>query len=106
MAILDGKKISQELFKALRPRIKALGKAGVVPSLVFMLVGQHPASVAYVNMKQKACKEHGIHSEILRFPISVSEEELLKKVHDLSQIKDIGMMVYLFTIVAALGVFI
>lgn len=96
MQILDGKKVSAELFSSLQPRVEALIEKGISPRLVFFLVGENPASVAYVNMKQKASEKIGIRSDILRYDDSVSQEELLSKIHELNKDDSVsGMMVQL-----------
>lgn len=96
MQLLDGKKISRELFSALQPRVEALKKKGVFPHLVFFLIGKNKASEAYVKMKQKASEDIGIRSTILRYPESVSEDEIIKKIQELNQDTSVhGMMVQL-----------
>ena len=85
-----------ELFSRLKPRVEALQKQGIQPKLVFFLVGDNPASVAYVSMKQKASEETGIISEILRYDEDVTQEEILKKMDELNQDPTVhGMMIQL-----------
>lgn len=84
MPILDGKKVSEQLFLGLQPRVDALKKQGVQPKLVFFLVGENPASVAYVNMKSKACEKIGIASEILRYDEKTSQDEIIAKMTELN----------------------
>lgn len=96
MEVLDGKKVSSELFSQLEPRVQALKDAGVQPRLVFFLVGESPASVAYVGMKEKACQKLGIESEILRYEENVSEEEIISKIHELNEDENVhGIMTQL-----------
>lgn len=96
MQLLDGKKVSMELFSRLKPRVEALKEKGVQPKLAFFLVGNNPASVAYVNMKQKASEESGIISEVLRYEDSVTQEEILQKMEELNQDSAVhGMMIQL-----------
>src|SRR5690606_19445091 len=96
MQLLDGKKVSMELFSRLKPRVQALQEKGIQPKLVFFLVGNNPASVAYVNMKQKACEDSGIVSEILRYKDDVTQQEILEKMEELSQDLSVhGMMIQL-----------
>ncbi|MDF2378760.1 MAG: bifunctional 5,10-methylenetetrahydrofolate dehydrogenase/5,10-methenyltetrahydrofolate cyclohydrolase [Candidatus Gracilibacteria bacterium] len=85
MEILDGKKVSSELFSQLEPRVKALKDKGVHPRLVFFLIGESPASMAYVGMKEKACAKMGIASDILRYDENVTEEEIITKIHELNE---------------------
>lgn len=54
------------------------------PRLIAVLVGDHPASKAYVGRKVKAAKTVGIDSETLKFDNSVTQEELLRKVQKLN----------------------
>ncbi len=82
---LDGKKTAQELLQNLKIRVDALQNRGVQPKLVFFLIGNNPASRAYVNMKQKACQKIGITSTILEYPETVSPEEVHHKIQELNQ---------------------
>lgn len=96
MEILDGKKVSAELFSQLVPRVQALKDKGIQPKLVFFIVGNNPASEAYVNMKMKASEKTGIDSEILRYEESISQKELLEKIQELNKDSSVtGMMVQL-----------
>jgi methylenetetrahydrofolate dehydrogenase (NADP+) / methenyltetrahydrofolate cyclohydrolase len=73
--ILDGKKIALSIHEELKGQIAALGQKK--PGLAVILVGDHPASHAYVKMKKKGCSEVGIHSETYELPETVAEKELL-----------------------------
>ncbi len=93
---LNGKKLASQIEESLKPRIEALEKAGKKPGLAVVLVGSDPASRLYVSKKREACKRLGIHSEEFRFPESVSGEELIKKVRELNEKKEIhGILVQL-----------
>ena len=79
--IIDGKKIAESIrleIKEATQRLKA--EKGFVPGLAFILVGENPASQAYVGMKGKACEEVGFYSITERMPAETSEEALLQKV--------------------------
>lgn len=96
MQILDGTTVSKSLFDSLKPRVQRLQEQGIQPKLVFFIVGDNPASVAYVNMKHKACDKVGIVSEIIRYDESVSQEDLLARIHRLNDDDEVtGMMVQL-----------
>jgi methylenetetrahydrofolate dehydrogenase (NADP+)/methenyltetrahydrofolate cyclohydrolase len=56
----------------------------ITPGLAAILVGDDPASVMYVNLKEKACKEVGIFSKIFRLPINVSREDLFSLITELN----------------------
>src|SRR2546428_8575509 len=65
-AIIDGKRIADEVRRELRPRIAALKARGVTPGLAAVIVGDDPASILYVEMKCQACEEMGLRSVTLR----------------------------------------
>jgi methylenetetrahydrofolate dehydrogenase (NADP+)/methenyltetrahydrofolate cyclohydrolase len=66
--IIDGKAISAEVKDSLEPRIAALKEKGIRPRLEVVLVGEDPASMTYVRMKEKACIKLGIESDTHRLP--------------------------------------
>jgi len=58
--------------------------AGVTPGLTVVLVGEHPASLAYVRGKERAAREVGMNSEVLRLPAATGEAEILAAVRRLN----------------------
>ena len=92
--VLDGKRIRDEIFAELQPRITALAGARRRPGLVVVLVGHHPASEIYVRNKVKACEELGIYSEKLTPPENIGTAELLGILEGLNQRPEIdGILV-------------
>ncbi|MFQ6072445.1 MAG: bifunctional 5,10-methylenetetrahydrofolate dehydrogenase/5,10-methenyltetrahydrofolate cyclohydrolase [Methanosarcinales archaeon] len=75
--IIDGKKIAEQIYMEIREEINRLKGLGITPGLVFILVGDDPASKIYVQMKEKRCKELGILSKTERMPEDISENELI-----------------------------
>lgn len=83
--ILDGKGLSRQNEVTLKEKVKTLKqKFGFTPTLRVILVGENPASIAYVNSKKKACERVGIDGEIIRLPIDISEEALIDKIESLN----------------------
>ena len=84
-SILDGKAtslaIEAELTDAVTSRL-ASGKKR--PHLAAVLVGDNPASRAYVGHKVKACARVGFKSTLVERPLDISQEELLQVVHELN----------------------
>jgi methylenetetrahydrofolate dehydrogenase (NADP+)/methenyltetrahydrofolate cyclohydrolase len=77
--VLDGKKVSQEIFAELKPRIKELTKRlRRPPTLAVILVGENPASQIYVRNKIKASQELGIRSVELKLPGDISTDDLFE----------------------------
>ena len=56
-------------------------KHGVTPGLAVVLVGDDPASAVYVNNKQRACEQAGLHSDSARLAGTATETEILAAVH-------------------------
>ena len=65
-------------------RAAALAALGVKPGLAVILVGDDPASAVYVRNKVKACSEHGLHSVLEQYPATLTESELLGRIHALN----------------------
>lgn len=82
MQLLDGKLVSQHIKGEIANQVKAFVASGKrAPHLVAILVGEDPASQAYVSSKVKTCAELGFQSTLIRYESSLSEEELLRKIH-------------------------
>ena len=97
MEIIDGKKISAEIKSEIKTEVAKMRAEGKrVPGLAAILVGNNPASEAYVGHKEKDCEEVGFHSIVARFPETISEAELLSEIRKLNTNPDIdGIIVQL-----------
>src|SRR5258705_1239154 len=92
--LLDGRAIAEKVYVDLRREIAELKEKGVTPGLAVVLVGDDPASRAYVRSKDKMCRELGLHSLKLEFPGSTTQTELLNRVEELNADSDIhGILV-------------
>jgi len=78
--IIDGERIAKEIRSELRERVQALGARGVTPGLAVVLVGERPASVTYVRLKQRDCAQDGIACEVFRLPDTASQQEIIDTV--------------------------
>lgn len=83
--IIDGKSIAKELRESLAPRVAALKEQGITPGLTVIVVGDDPASAIYVRNKERACVKLGMNSQVLRFPVETTQEEILNTVRLLNQ---------------------
>jgi len=91
MNIIDGKKVADSILTDLQLKIS---KNHSKPGLVFILVGEDAPSLAYVNMKVKACAKIDINSHVIRLPKEVSEEALLERINAYNQDRHIdGILV-------------
>lgn len=84
-AIIDGKRISQEIKDELREQVAALAAEGRSVTLAVVLVGDNQASRVYVRNKVKACEYCGIHNREILLPAETTQEELLQVVEELNQ---------------------
>jgi methylenetetrahydrofolate dehydrogenase (NADP+)/methenyltetrahydrofolate cyclohydrolase len=75
--LIDGTAVAKKIRARVATRVKELAAKGVTPGLHVVLVGDDPASAAYVMSKGKACTEAGIRGETTRMPASTTEAELL-----------------------------
>lgn len=81
---LDGRLISNQIKTELAGVVGDLREKGIVPGLTMVMVGAHPPSTLYVNMKVKACKELGIYSRVVNLPENISRQELIKTISGLN----------------------
>jgi methylenetetrahydrofolate dehydrogenase (NADP+)/methenyltetrahydrofolate cyclohydrolase len=92
--LIDGRAIAEQLHAETAQRVAALKSKGIQPGLVFVRVGEDPASKVYVGMKGKTSARLGILSDTKVLPESTSEEELLQLIHQLNADKKVhGILV-------------
>jgi methylenetetrahydrofolate dehydrogenase (NADP+)/methenyltetrahydrofolate cyclohydrolase len=82
--LIDGRAIAEKVYVDLRREIAELKAKVVTPGLAVVLVGDDPASRAYVRSKDKMCWELGLHSLKLELPASTTQTELLNRVEELN----------------------
>ena len=81
--IIDGKQLAQQLKEEMREQVVALIKQyGRKPCLDVIIVGENPASMAYVQSKIKATEYCGFDGELIRLPESTKQEELLRIIRE------------------------
>lgn len=85
MILLDGKKISNQIKEEITAEVTQMRERNEkVPHLAAVLVGNDGASLTYVGSKVRSCKKIGFESTLIHLPEDTSEEELLRKVHQLN----------------------
>jgi methylenetetrahydrofolate dehydrogenase (NADP+)/methenyltetrahydrofolate cyclohydrolase len=97
MILIDGKITSAEVKAEIKKEVEAfLEQGGKKPHLAAILVGNDGASETYVASKVRSCNEVGFNSTLERMPSDTSEAELLTKIEEFNQNKDIdGFIVQL-----------
>ena len=77
MQILDGKALSKKIENKVAEGAKTLkSETGRTPGLAVVLVGNDPASHAYVGMKKKACDRAGFYSVTHEMPADISQDAI------------------------------
>lgn len=97
MQILDGTLVSAHIKEQIKQEvIDWQANGGKKPHLAAILVGNNPASEAYVGHKVKSCAELGFESTLLRFDTSITEQQLIDEVKKLNDNEDVdGILVQL-----------
>jgi methylenetetrahydrofolate dehydrogenase (NADP+) / methenyltetrahydrofolate cyclohydrolase len=77
--IIDGKQIAADIKAELKGKVDWLKSLSIkVPGLVTIMVGDNPASKAYVTSKAKDCLEIGMLSKVEMLPVETTEQQLLE----------------------------
>lgn len=82
--LIEGRVVAEKVYSELRGEIAELKKSGITPGLAVVLVGDNPASRAYVRSKDKMCRDLGLHSVKLELPAETTQDELLQRVNQLN----------------------
>lgn len=86
MQILDGKALSKKIEDQVAKDVKTLKEeTGRTPGLAVVLVGNDPASQAYVGMKKKACDRVGFYSVTHEMPADISQEAIENTINMMNQ---------------------
>ncbi|ELS31867.1 MULTISPECIES: bifunctional methylenetetrahydrofolate dehydrogenase/methenyltetrahydrofolate cyclohydrolase FolD [Pseudanabaena] len=84
--IIDGKALAKKMQKAIADEVAQLqAKYGRPPGLAVLMVGDNPASAAYVKNKETACHKAGITSFGKHLPASATQAELEQIIDELNK---------------------
>ena len=97
MILIDGKKAAAELREELKQEVSILkDKYNKVPGLTVILIGNLTPSQIYVKNKEKSANEVGLKSDVIRYPDTVEEKDVLDKINDLNKDNSVsGILVQL-----------
>ena len=85
MILIDGKKAAAALRNELKKEVSDLkNKFNKVPKLTVILIGDLTPSQIYVRNKEKSANEVGLKSDVIKYPDTVSEKEILDKIEELN----------------------
>jgi len=84
--IIDGRAAAAELRESLKAEVAELkARHGIVPNLKVVILGDHPASRAYVRTKARMAAEIGMEGEIVAHDAETSEADLLARLDALNR---------------------
>ena len=97
MALIDGKKIANEIYENLAVEVQKLTcQHTLQPKLAVIMVGDNPASLSYIKQKRKACEKTGIEWASFDYDDKLTQLELLAKIEELNNDNSIhGILVQL-----------
>ena len=84
MQRIDGAAVAAKVMEETKARIAILASRGVRPGLAVVLVGDDPASRAYVRSKDRKAAELGLHSVKHELPADTDQATLLALVAELN----------------------
>ena len=78
MQLIDGKSLANKVQASVGLEVEQLKlEKNIVPGLAVILIGDDPASHAYVKMKAKACEKVGFYSITHNMPDTISQDEII-----------------------------
>ncbi|MBA1420261.1 MAG: bifunctional methylenetetrahydrofolate dehydrogenase/methenyltetrahydrofolate cyclohydrolase FolD [Epsilonproteobacteria bacterium] len=78
MQLIDGKSLANKVQTNVASEVEQLKQEkNIVPGLEVILIGDDPASHAYVKMKAKACEKVGFYSITHNMPDTISQDEII-----------------------------
>ena len=90
---LSGHEAAEAVYKELKEKLASLS---FVPSLRVIRLGEDPASVSYVRLKDRRARELGLRSQVEVYPEDFPEEALLERIEALNRDEDVdGILVQL-----------
>ena len=97
MILIDGKKEAAILREQLKKEVSELKtKYNKVPGLTVILIGDLTPSQIYVRNKEKSAHEVGLNSKVIKYPETVEEKIILKKIDELNKDTSVsGLLVQL-----------
>ncbi|MDH4477590.1 MAG: bifunctional methylenetetrahydrofolate dehydrogenase/methenyltetrahydrofolate cyclohydrolase FolD [Verrucomicrobiaceae bacterium] len=82
--LISGTAVAEKVLAECKAEIAAFKARGITPGLAVVLIGDDPASRAYVRSKDKKCKDLGLHSVKHELPTTTTQAELIALVKQLN----------------------
>ena len=86
MQLIDGKSLATKVQDTVATEVERLKQEkNIVPGLAVVIVGDDPASHAYVTMKEKSCKKVGFYSIVHKMPDTISQDEIIQTIEMMNE---------------------
>lgn len=82
--IIDGRAIAEKIFNDLSAKTKKLKEDGITPTAAIIIVGDDPASLAYVKQKELKAESIGAEATVLHYESGITNQELLSTIEQLN----------------------
>ena len=89
MELINGNAIAQTVLDELKAEVEKIAASGLVPHIVVLRVGNDPASISYVNKKEKTAQSIGMRSSVRLFPETISQAELENEIDAINADKNV-----------------
>lgn len=86
---IEGRKISERILSNLKLRVKKLKAQNITPHLAIILIGNDPASVAYVRQKKIKAEQIGAKTTIEKLPPYTTTAHILQLLNDLNHLNNV-----------------
>ncbi len=83
--IMEGRSVARLIKDGVKQEIRVLRDFGIEPVLATIIVGDDPASRAYLRSKQSACVDVGIQSRNVELKANISQRELEQVIEGLNR---------------------
>lgn len=93
--ILKGNVVAAQIKADMKKEIEKLGKAGKVPTLGIVRLGNNPDDVSYERSIIKNCEAIGINSKVIEKELEMTTEKLVELMEELNEDDDVsGILVF------------
>lgn len=79
--LIDGRKLARKVNQNTRKQVNLLKQHDIIPELAVIMVGENPANLLYVHMKDRMAKRLGIKSIVNHLSDSITQVQLIQIIH-------------------------
>lgn len=93
--IIKGKPVADSITENLINEVDDLKKAGIVPKLVMVRIGNNESDIAYQTGALKKCQTIGIDTEVKEYDVDISQEDFIAEIEKLNENNSVnGILIF------------